>query len=560
MSPVGWRRIGCAFALGALGLWSVVWVAGATERGLAGGDRASYLGMAADIRGGLIPTTPFLEHWDRYVPEQFYANSGHQAATHFPFGYPAALSAVSLFTGNVGSAGRLLGGILLPINLVLVALLTARMIGSKSWVVPLLPPLLLILLPDSAPAIPNSIGWLPAHATIGSEALFAALFMVTLLALAKLVSSERGSRGLPIVIVLGAACFAIRYVGGAAVLTILFALIFLDRDRPVLRRIARAFVVAVACVAPVALYLGWGSMVGGSGALGPYSPSGWSISPFTRSFSVYLVGAVSTPSTRYAISGLLVLLIVGLVALSLVRRAESWREDREGGALVILTAFAIFAFCATVMFSRVFLAPATFIDIRMLMPIRGLLYALIVALIYLAISNLDRPRAAVVGVVLLAAAGFAAGWNTQRLFLDRWYAYEARPTAVERTVTNLPPGSVVGTNLAAQAYVETGLPVVVMPNSLDYSKLVVHSQSPSEVNRFGNSEYRAEVSRFVKLLNKRGGYILWYPHSGFVYTAGVLTPEKLGRLVPLKLVQRVGGQSLYRVLPAARRAGRSSTG
>lgn len=531
-------RWAAALCLAVLALWSVAWVVNATRHGLAGGDSASYLGMASDLRAGHGPTTPFLEMWDAYAPKAFYDSGGHVASTHFPPGYPVGIALASVVTRHVSSAARLVGVLLLPVNLVLVALLTARMTGFRSRLLPLVPPLLLVLLPDTRALAYNYEGWLASHATAASEPLFTALLAGVLLVLARYARDDRPSwRVLTSVIVLGAACVATRWLGVAVVGTIFLALLVVDRHGGVRVRLARATWAALASLGPVLVFLVWGALSGGGSNGGQglvYHPLGNDFTLLVRIFAVFASGDIGSPLTRETVLFVLALAVAVLVGLSFTRGGSCWRSDREGMALIVIATFAIVVFAATVVLTRLLLEAAIPIDARILMPVRGLFYAVVVAVIYRTVADLAPGRWAVTAVTLLALSGIVLAWRPQREFLAHWQQRAPTPTPMELALRRLGPRTVVASDTAGLVYRGTGLHVTTMPSRI------------GDVSLRRNGRYRAESRELAALLRARGGFVLW--DAKFYDPLGDLTPRDLAMLVPLRTVASSGTQTLYEVV------------
>ncbi len=219
-----------------LALWAAWWVIDGTREFTSEiqNDSAVYMSTGEGLRRHGLPTVAFNLNWDHLTPKEAVAFDGRIPSTVYPPGYPAALAVTSVVTGTVRSAARTLDVILVVVNLLLIAWLTARMTANRSVVVATIPAVLLLFDTDIRRVFFTPLfGWMQLHRAAASEPLFMAFSIVGLLALHAALTasaSERGRRLLMIAAGAAAGALLVRYVI-AFILAAVIALVFIDRQR-----------------------------------------------------------------------------------------------------------------------------------------------------------------------------------------------------------------------------------------------------------------------------------------------------------------------------------------
>jgi hypothetical protein len=536
-----------------LALWAGWWVTIKTQertRELSV-DSSVYLSTARSLRASGEPTVAFNLDWDGFTPAQAIRFHGHVPATHFPPGYPAALATTSFVAGSVRGAARALNVVLVAVNILLLGLLTARMTRYRSVVAATLPAVLVLFTDDLRPGFlgtstfaPRGLGWLTLHLTVASEPLFIALFMGGLLALGPALTDRapRARRALMVAVGASAAALLVRYIGVALVLAAVVALVALDRRRSLGARVRRAGVFAGVAVAPTVLFAVWGLIRGGG------SPRPVFFRPFASSlrlpleiFATYLFPPGGPIALRLlAVAVVIVLVVVGAIwGPALV--GESPDDDHGARVLVLLGTLSIAMYVVVLIITRTSFDFTTPIDPRLLAPVRGVFYAVLVAVAYRALVRFARPLGAVAIIATLTAVAVAGGWSRQELVLRRAATRAPIPNSVDKVVVRLPRDALVVTNLPAAVYAATGHASIALPPTRETLSGKV------------NPDYDRELRQLAQILDRRGGYLLLVPFFG-----GVGIPPELHRSLEFRLVERFPHENpfvrLFQIVPKAKPA------
>jgi len=520
----------------ALAIWASCWVAVTTADHIGKQyDSASYLGTAAELRSWHGPVVPSTFLADDYPPQVAASFGGHVPSSHFPPGYPIALALTSIVTGGIDSAARLLGIVLVFVNVMLVGVLTARMTAYRSLILPALPAALLLFTSDWTSTFDNP-GWLGLHAYVYSEPLFIAVAMCCLLMTATAVSSSVSrSRHVWAAAAFASIALATRYVGVAVLLTLGIALIFFAPPAPRFASARRASVVCLAAVAPTFAFLVWSFVLGGQAVrVFGYHPR-WEVYVFVRRLEIFFFPA-SWPT---AVRTTAFIILAGLMLVGTSRRFRLSHalvgDDRQAQTLQHITLLFVACYIIVVYFTRTFLDAATPFNARLLSPIRGPIYAISIVVLYRLLVEHVRPVAAATALALLCGILIFGGWVTERTVLRAGTGSGTTPTRTELMVATLPKGALIVTDDAA------GLYLAVERGSLTLPQRTVY------VTGRPNHSFDSDMREWANLLRQRGGYVLSV--ARFCIGCPRVVSELL-RLVPARLISESGPEHLYEVIAA----------
>jgi hypothetical protein len=518
-------------------IWATVKTSESIQEGY---DGASYLGAAAELRAGHGPTVPFTDSWNVYAPLDAVALGNHVPSTHFPPGYSLSIAGVSMITGGARSAVRTLGIVGIFVNVTLIGLLIARLTSYRSMTVATIPPALLLLIPEGrSTALGVEPGWLGLHLGSYSEPLFMALTTTALLAtgtaveLSK-VSTPRARRAAAAATGLAAGALLTRYVGFAVVITVAASLAFLARHASLRTRLLTASGVGLAAVLPTLVFVAWSAASGGggSGRFLAYHLQGFGGLPDT-------VGAYFPPSDSVGVLHVAVLLMIAAVlfaALPLSKKLTSpWSDDTRALDLYRVATIFVVAYLGFVIFTRDFLAITTPFDARLLAPIRGIVYAIVIALAFRLLERVASLRVTTGALLLLAVTLVTAGWGRNHNVLDFSAEPRVHDSVTVRAVASLPREAVIVSNVTPAVYLRTGRSAYNLPERTVY------------MTGSRNQEFDEDLEDWAEVLASRDGYAFlifpWRPES--------TTPEDLQRAMSLRLVSRTGNEFLYKVEPKA---------
>jgi hypothetical protein len=514
----------------ALALWTSVWSMVSTRHNmLSWADSAVYLGTADEIRHWHGPTVPSTFAWDTYQPGVALAFDGHVPSSHYPPGYPSALAAVSTVSGGERSAARWIDVVCVGVNVLLLGVLTARLTAYRSALVAALPAVLVVFFSDSTIVF----GWLQLHIAIASEPLFILLTNGALLAACTAVGppSPRTRRATALATAFAAGAFLTRYAGAAVVLTVALVVGVLVGGSMV-HRARRAVMVGFAAVVPTALYLLWSAALGGQETRTlAYHPT--HASEIVDSFGRFLLPP-SWPTGARALGVVVVAIVVAVTCFRVPRRVrEFWTEDRVRVQQLIAIVFIV-VYVATVFATQTWLDRSTAFDARLFAPVRGVVYAVTVAVGYRLLAPYVRAKAAAMVVGLLCAALVFTGWSTARTVIDTGAGAAPVRTAAEEAIAGLRDDAIIVTNVPDIVYLASGRRSFVLPSPLVYS------------TGKQNHAYEAELSRWAHQLTTRRSYA-FFETIPFL-TVNSATATDLRRYLPLRLVVQSGDQSLYEIV------------
>ena len=517
----------------ALALWASAWSMVSTRHNmLSWADSAVYLGTADEIRHWHGPTVPSTFAWDGYQPGVALAFDGHVPSSHYPPGYPAALAAVSTLGRGERGAARWIDVVCVGLNVLLLGVLTARLTAYRSALVAVLPAFLVVFFSDSTIVF----GWLQLHIAIASEPLFILLTNGALLAACTAVGppSPRTRRAIALATAFAAAAFLTRYAGAAVVLTVGLAVGVLVGGSLV-HRSRRTLVVSCIAVGPMLLYLLWSAALGGQGtrtlAYHPARPS-----EIVDSFGRFLLPP-SWPTTVRALGVAVVAAVVAVACFWIPRRVrEYWTNDRVRVQQLIAVMFIVL-YVATVFATQTWLDRSTAFDARLFAPVRGVVYAVTVAVAYRLLAPYLRAKTAATVVGLLCAALVFTGWSTARTVIETGAGPAPVRTAAEEAIARLPDDATIVTSVPDIVYLASGRRSFVLPSPLVYS-----TGEP-------NHAYAADLSRWAHQLTTRHSYA-FFETTPFL-AVNSATATDLRRYVPLRLIVQSGDQSLYEIVRSA---------
>jgi hypothetical protein len=522
-----------------LALWAASWVMSKTRARTPGlpVDSAVYLSTADSLRGGGAPTVAFSFAWDGYTPAQAVGFHGRVPATHFPPGYPAALAAASFIAGSVRSAARLLDVVLVAANILLVGWLTARMTAYRSVVVATVPAVLLLFGSDHQPSLSN-FGWLNLHRMVASEPLFTALFTIGLIALGAALTGgpSRARAWLIVALMASMAALFVRYIGVALVLTSVVGLVAFDREHNLGTRLRRAGVFAGVAVAPTLLFVGW-AMFRGAASPRPifFRPVATSARLPLEIFARFIFPPGGPHGLRlFAITVVIVLVVIGSVRgpARLGRHPHDDDDDDDDNddhhehddhgarSLMQLGLLGIATYVVLMITARTLFDINAPIDARLLAPIRGIWYAVVVAVAYRALVHVARGAGAAAVIGALTALLIAGGWNQQGTVIHQRPAQPPARSPVDEAISRVPPGALIVSNEPDLVYDRTGRSSISLPTGRVYN-----SNAP-------NPDYERESRQLIRILAIRGGYLAVLPS----FIGPVKTAADLRRFLELDLV------------------------
>lgn len=518
-----------------LAIWASAWVTVNTANDIHNNDPdgGAYIGMADEIRGGHGPTAPSTYKFDPFSPQEALAFEGHVPSTHFPPGYPAALAATSVVTGETLSAARVVNAGCVFLNVVLLGLLAARLTGYRSVVAATAPVVLVLFVPDRM--LFDGPGWLQVHLGVYSEPLFMVAITGALLAITSALSTAGRSRAAFVFAgALAAVALLTRYSGIAIVVTLVVAVALLGAHRRFTRRLRPALFLGGAATLPMLLFLGWSASRGGGGARTlAYHPERGELEVLERIGRFFF--PIGWSSTLQAIGVVVIAAVAVAAACWLPPRArQHWHDDVHGQALLRVALLFTAFYLAVLVFTVTFLDATTRYGARFLAPVRGIVGAVAVAAVYRLVA--PYLRAAVVTVLAaLAVAGLVyTGWGLERFWLDRASRPPRHRTPTEQVLAEVPRDALIVTDAPYVAYLSAGRRSFVLPQ-----RIVHVTQEP-------NPEFDQQLSAWGSILSERGGYAFFTTAWGVT-----TTPADLSREVDLQLVSRSGDESLYRIEPTA---------
>jgi hypothetical protein len=396
------------------------------------------------------------------------------------------------------------------------------MTAYRSVVLATVPPVLLLFTSDFRPTpFFESYGWLTLHRAVASEPLFTALFAIGLLALVAVFTGPptRASRALIVAAGASTAAVLVRYVGVALVLSAIVALVTFDRKRNFRARLRRAGMFSAIAVLPTVAFVGWAVIRGSTG------PRQLFFRPFASSarlpfemFARYLFPP-GGPNALRIVGSIVVLLTICVLALLGPKLVGVQPQDDAGARLLAQIALlSIGLYVLVVVATRTFLDVTTPIDARLLAPIRGVLYAVVVAVAYRALAPVTRRAGAVAIIAVLAALVVVGGWSQQRPVLERPAVRPASPNPMDDEVRRAPRDLIVS-NRPDFVYERTGRTSLPLPSRRVYSS---NERNPA---------YERELQQLARIVENRRGAVLRL--SDFPRVAA---PAELRRYFDLRLI------------------------
>lgn len=515
-----------------LGLVASVWVWANTAHDIdqSDPDGGAYIGVADQLRSGHGPTSPSTYKYDDFSPRAAVAFRGEVPSTHFPPGYPATLASTSLVTGTTRDAARMVNVLAAFVNVLLLGVLAARMTAYRSIFAAAAPVLLVMFVPDHL--IFDGPGWLQIHLGVFSEPLFIALVTAVLLVATTAVTETSARRRSAMVVATGlsAAALLTRYAGIAIVLTVAVGCLWFGRQR-LAQRARWALLFGVSAIAPTALFLLWSAHQGASGARAvAYHPGGREKQLVERLGHFFF--PLGWPQAVVFVGLAVLAVAAAVVAFWLPPRAQAlWRGDDRGRALLVLAMVFVVSFLAVLVFTTTFLDATTPYGARLVAPVRGVAYAVVVAVVHRGAMAYLRP-VVVTAVLAMAITGLVlADWHLQGQSLTNASRAPRRLTPTERALAELPDDALIVTDAPYVAYLRAGRSSLVLPQRTEF------------LTREVNPEFEQQVSKWANILDERGGYAFF---AGGFFMA---TPKDLGRELRLELISRSGDQALYRIPP-----------
>ena len=469
-----WAFFAALTLLAVLGVWTLFY---STPQGLGlNDDSIAYIAGARSLLNG----QGYREIW--------IVSAG--PVTHFPPGFPGALTLVGLLTGLDPLRGaRLLNGLLFGLNILMMGWLACRMTGF--WLNGLLTALLFLLTPSL----------LRIHSNAMSEPLYIFFTLVAFLLLdfyfeklpspsgkgaalsrraaegAEALSKRAGGEGGVWLVAAGCViglAYLTRYAALALLVTGVAALFILHDDpRTRLRRSAILIASAFPWMAAWAIR---NLLVGGeltNRALGWHPITEDNIRTGIRTFSSLIVPVDQWQSSLFRVNGLfeLIAVLLGAGLLLWVLRTGLRRLFGPDGmpkpeVISLLNGLYVFGYLFALTATMTFFDPATRFQLRILAPV----FVSLLLLLAFGLSRLvsqGTARVAVIGLIVLILAVSAVGQveNVQGLRRggqiyanERWY--DAKAIAALRT---LPAGLAIHTNQPGVVYLYVGRPASLLP-------------------------------------------------------------------------------------------------
>lgn len=514
-----------------------------TRHGMATtGDSDAYLGMAENLRHGRGITMPFDLPTDRFSPVETYRFHGALPTTHFPPLYSILLVLVAAGR-SIQDGARTLAIALIAVNVSLMTVLTARMLPATRRHLALTVPFIV--------AIPVAYigGWVVAAGTLGSEPLFYALTLGTLLALSHWIERHTAS-ALRLAVGLTAAAMLTRHVGWFLVPLVGGVVLVTESDEVGRRRAAaHASVAAAVAAVPWAAVMVWGALAGGAkgGALRELAlhPMGG-----TRKGFFYVVTTWLLPGRWDALlrESVMVAIVIGAVSAwvwasrhpPIAVDAPEVRRRSNATLRMVLAALALYV--VTVLLARALLDASIPIDDRILSPMRPLIIAVLVAALGWATVRLPALMATALAIVVTVAVvqPSFSGQRSEIQVLARAPRRRAHRELDSLRAANR--GALLFASFPGDVFAATGLAAIGTPKPV---VLVAHA---------ANQCYLSDFSEMVALLAHSGGYLdLTNVTDAFGSTADLRTLE---RYLRVRLVTADVDGALYRVdaVPGAPRA------
>jgi hypothetical protein len=490
------KRVGEWGALCVIGLAGAALCLVTTRYGVGiGTDSGPYLGAAHNIAHGRGVTTPFTFFTSQYGPLRAAGFEGAIPLTHFPPLYPFALASLASSGMSLTGAARTLNAILFGVNLVLVGLVAAEVVRSKT--VSAAVSLLLLAGPVFGDVLGTRTSWLYLHSTAVSEPLFITWLLLALLMVARYVDGYR-LRNLVGVGTFAGLSLLTRYVGVSIVIaTVIVVVLWGQGGRPA--RLRRSGVVLALALIPTVVWTLYNSIFQHGS-----TPRSWhthieSVGGILNVVEGWLTPAGWAPAARHT----------GLVAAGLLIAAALTRPPRGTGgsgesSLQMLRALVIFAgmYLVVVVVTRDFLDGSTPIDDRILAPIQALYYILIVGALWQLMATRFNSHgrqvatACCVGLCVLVAMPALSSLADR---IDHGVPPRKPPSPTIQAIRDLPSGVFIATNLPEAVFLGTGRASIILPARFN------------SVTRQVNHNFAVQLRELVTVVKARKGAIVLFP-------------------------------------------------
>jgi hypothetical protein len=199
-------------------------------------------------------------------------------------------------------------------------------------------------------------------------------------------------------------------------------------------------------------------------------------------------------------------------------------EDGDARLLVELVLLYIVAYVCFVIATATFFDLSVPIDARIFAPVRGLWYAVLLAVAHRSLVRVLTSVGTVAIVSALAVLLVISNWAQTRSFLDEAPAESPRPTAVTKAIAQLPRDALIVSNAPDAIYDLTERGSIAVPVRKPEGAPAGYG-SPEH-------EYQYRIGQLVELFNTRGGYLALLSPS----FNRVTMPPELQRSLDLRLV------------------------
>ena len=444
------------------------------------------------------------------------------ASTHFPPLFPAVLAGFGWFGADPLDTARWLNVLLFGANALLLGAMLFRFAHHSAWISIC-----------GAVAVLTSSTLIGIHVMAWSEPMFLFLGFAGLFLLIEHLERPRWK------LLLGSAgavslAFLARYVGVALVGAGALSILIFSR-KSIYRRAADAVVFGAVSCLPMALWV-----LRNMAASGSATSRKWAVHPITQQ---HWQGALSNASSWF------------LPGLS--RLGADWRRMAEAGILILVAAFAVWAFMvsrrtagsatglrpagplacfacvyfALLVVSVSFFDAHTHFDARILSPVHVCAVCVFLLLADRLLASVRNKRwwVAVAGLVFAVFAGLSLLVAGQRVYGGytsggRGFASKAwKSSATLRRVEALPEGSTIFTNGPDPIYILAGRPSTMVPK-----KINAHTKQP-------NRAFPEQLARVRRKLEEDRGFVVYFP----AIRRGYLPSEQ-------ELVERLSLQVLMR--------------
>ncbi len=512
-----------------------------------GQDSAAYLGAARNLLSGRGMTTPFDLSGSTLTPDQVFAFHGAVPLVHFPPLYPAVLAAISSTGVSLDTGARVLGAVVLGLDLAVFELLLRRFTGS-AVLIPASGALLLL----AGPAVFFHQDLLEVDTSVLSDPLFLLVFLSGVLLTVGLIDQPGRARYAGLALCLAVAPL-VRYVGLSLVVAAVLVLWWWCPWPAPTRRWGAAGLAAAGLLPTFA----WSVFVADVEHGGPVRSLAWHPPPDALHWLLFIgSGWLFPASVPGGLREGLLVAVAGAAALALVV-ARIRRPDQTRPALRRVLAVVVFAttYLVVVLVTRFALDASTPLDNRILLPLIPLLYLVLVSVIVTVVRPVATGRLVATGLCLLAASGAVAGTLT---LLQRSAATGGPAgTPTMAAVRRFPSDTLIASGVEDLVATDAGRPSIRVPVRVE------------GLTDRPNAAFDLQVRELALLLAHHHGVLVVDPAASADFVTGGATPADLARVARLHLIEALpDGGRLYRVgpgpgrttaVPAPAAAGRTPT-